>query len=145
MLHVEHNVPCTGTSRLMSREILYKDFVIRKEDEIVVISPMNDTCIEVRDILKFREIAKELTNSDKQLLLTDTRGKYVGVSGRAQKLLARSFGESDNRIAEAYVTDSLPMKIIVNHYVNAKQPRNPTCSFDTIESAKQWLLEFIEN
>lgn len=134
-----------GGNRLMCTEVFYKDLKIFLEDDVMVIQPMTDTNLEVRDIMNIRKIALEICGKEKQLILTDTRGQYLGISNRARKFMSRSSGKTDIRWAEAYVADSLPMKIIVNHYANSDQPPNPVNVFDSKEAAKQWLLEMNEN
>ena len=129
----------------MRTEIVYKDLRIFKEDGVVVIQPQTDTNLEVRDILNIRKIAAELCGQEKQLILTDTRDLYLGISTRARKFMSASSGTYDGRLAEAYVVNSLPMKIILNHYVNRNKPKNPVETFDSFDDAKRWLDGFIQN
>lgn len=137
---------------LMSDKVIYRPVSrqagilnIYKEGEIIVITPLEETALEVRDIINIRAIAKKLCPNQKQLFLTDTQGQYLSISNRARKFISESNGVDDNRLAEAYVTDSLPMRIMVNHYVNANQPENPIKTFDSKEDAKTWLLGVFEN
>ncbi|MBL4706479.1 MAG: hypothetical protein JKY54_18265, partial [Flavobacteriales bacterium] len=56
-----------------------------------------------------------------------------------------SQGDEDVRLAEAYVANSLPMRIMVNHYANSDQPKIPVKTFDSKEAARQWLKEMNKN
>ena len=125
----------------MCTEVFYKDLKIFKEDDIIIIQPVTDTNLELRDIINIRKIAKDLCNSDKQLILTDVSDQYLGISTRARKFMSKSEDNVDIRMAEAYVTNSLPMKIIINHYVNSNQPRNQVETFDSREEAVEWLRQ----
>jgi predicted house-cleaning NTP pyrophosphatase (Maf/HAM1 superfamily) len=129
----------------MSTKIYYKDFQIFKHDDIIVIKPITDTTLELRDILNLRKIARDLCNNNKQLILTDVRGQYVGITNRARKFMWKSQGQEDVQMAEAYITNSLSMKIVVNHYVNSGRSSNSAGAFGSEEDAIKWLRQVREN
>lgn len=124
---------------------VYKDLQIFLEDDIVVVRPQKDVILEVRDIFEIKRIAKELTNEQQSLILTDARNVYLGISRRARKFVAASQGRADVRIAEAYIVNTLPTKILANHYVNKDRQLDSVRVFDSKSRAKKWLRQFIEN
>ncbi|MBL4705347.1 MAG: hypothetical protein JKY54_12565, partial [Flavobacteriales bacterium] len=50
---------------------------IFKEDDTVMIEPIEETSLEVRDIIKINEIIKSFCNNEKQLVLTHIKKKYI--------------------------------------------------------------------
>lgn len=69
-------------------------------------------------------------------------GKYMNVTKEA-----REFGASEEglefSLAEAYVFNSLPHRIIANFYLNINKPSVPTRFFKTKSEAEIWLKTFL--
>lgn len=49
-----------------------------------------------------------------------------------------------NSLADAFITNTLAMKMIANAYLTFNKPARPTRFFKNEEEAEEWLLTFVE-
>jgi hypothetical protein len=70
-------------------------------------------------------------------------GKYMNATKEAREFGASAEGLK-NSIAEAYVFDSLPHRIIANFYIKFNKPTVPTKFFKTKIEAEVWLKAFLK-
>lgn len=68
--------------------------------------------------------------------------KFVSVGSEARKVAA---SEENNRytIADAFVTDSVALKLVGNFYMRYDKPVRPTKLFTNEEEALTWLRTFL--
>ena|ERR1019366_6315611 len=66
---------------------------------------------------------------------------FVIVNQEARKLAARAVA-SKFTIADAFVVDSIALKLVINFYIAFNKPSRPTRIFDTEEKAIEWLKTF---
>ena len=43
------------------------------------------------------------------------------------------------RYADAFIVNSLPMRLLVNFYISFNKPKIPTKMFNNPESAREWI------
>lgn len=81
--------------------------------------------------------AIELTQPDKYYAIIDTRAQYDST------VEARNFyAESDYskyRYADAFIVNSLPMRLLVNFFITFNKPKIPSKMFNTKEEALKWI------
>lgn len=68
--------------------------------------------------------------------------KFISVGTEARKVAA---SEENNKytIADAFVTDSVALKIVGNFYIRYDKPVRPTKLFTNEEDALKWLRTFL--
>lgn len=93
------------------------------------------------------DICKELSNAyekllgNKKTLLLHIVGNYVTMDKDAREYSASDIGLKYS-IAEAFVINSLPQKMLANFYMRINKPAIPTKFFDNKKEAEEWLLQF---
>lgn len=108
-----------------------------REDGIVEIRCAENHQYEKDDIKEILDATGELTEGKKYPTLT-IPGKYSNASKEALDFMfsahAVVFSSRD-----AYITKSLPQRILGNFYLNVKKPLIPTKLFTSEKTAAAWL------
>lgn len=90
--------------------------------------------LEMEELLKQ---AVEFTAPDKYFAVIDTTAPYDST------VEARNFyAESDyskHRYADAFIVNSLPMRLLVNFFISFNKPKIPSKMFNNEESALMWV------
>jgi hypothetical protein len=107
------------------------------EDEILFVKmkeEVNLGQVEMEELLKQ---AVKLTAPNKYFAIIDTTAPYDSAPE------ARSFyAESDYskyRYADAFIVNSLPMRLLVNFFIAFNKPKIPSKMFNNEESAVNWI------
>lgn len=91
---------------------------------------------------------RELTVAYKQILelkkypLLHIVGNYVTMDKEAREYASSEEGLQFS-IAEAFVINSLPHKILANFYMKVQKPSVPTKFFRSKQEAIDWLLKYV--
>ncbi len=112
--------------------------IYKLEKNIIKVQIKDGVTIEVDDVIEMKKINIEITKNKKYFLLF-IAGKDAHISKEARELSA---GEemSKNKIAQAFVINSLAQKIITNFFINVQKPNLTSKAFTTEEKALNWLL-----
>jgi len=89
---------------------------------------------EMEDLLKQ---AIELTTPNKYFAIIDTTAPYDS-SLEARNFYAES-EYSKYRFADAFIVNSLSMRLLVNFFITFNKPKIPSKMFNDKESAHQWI------
>jgi hypothetical protein len=90
--------------------------------------------VEMEELLKK---AIELTTPDKYFAIIDTTSTYDS-SLEARNYYAES-DYSKYRYADAFIVNSLPMRMLVNFFISFNKPKIPSRMFNNEESAYEWI------
>ncbi len=93
-----------------------------------------DECVELTN-------AYQILIGDSKVPLLHIVGNYVTMDKDAREYSASEIGLKFS-IAEAFVINSLPQKMLANFYMRVNKPAVPTKFFDSIEKAEEWLKNF---
>jgi hypothetical protein len=102
-----------------------------------------DSEIDVNDIEELFIAGKELMNDQPYCLLTDARN-YLTATSDAREYAAKNL-KANKVIANALLTGSFPVVLIVNFYIRINRPEVPTQMFRNESNAIHWLNSFLEN
>lgn len=107
------------------------------EDEILFVKMKEGVNLgqsEMEDLLKQ---ALELTTPNKYFAIIDTTTPYDS-SAEARNFYAES-EYSKYRYADAFIVNSLPMRLLVNFFITFNKPKIPSKMFNNSESAHEWI------
>lgn len=108
-----------------------------RDDGIVVIEFGDTVDLDVKEAKELLRATEEITGGAKALIL-NIAGKQTTATSAARDFAA-SAEAVEFTIAEAYVVNTLPQKIIANFYINFHKPLVPTKIFNNTEAAIIWL------
>lgn len=72
-------------------------------------------------------------------IITDVRGVRGFVPAKTRELISNHPEMQKNRLAEAFIIDSLANKVVVSMYIQHNQPLAPTKTFTEEKDAIEWL------
>jgi hypothetical protein len=113
--------------------------VFLREDGILQIDINSDCEFATLDFNELVEAAKTIGNGKKFLNLIMV-GKNT-LADHESRVASCSQEGSIYKLADAFVIDSLPQKIIANFYMRVNKPYVPTKFFNNEEDAVKWLME----
>lgn len=90
--------------------------------------------VEMEELLKQ---AVELTSPNKYFAIIDTTNPYDS-SFEARNFYAES-EYSKHRYADAFIVNSLPMRLLVNFFITFNKPKIPSKMFNNPDSAREWI------
>ncbi len=93
------------------------------------------------DVMDIFNGVYEIGKGEKFLNLI-TFENFLIVDKETRKLAARSIA-SKYTIADAFVVDSVALKLLINFYIAFNKPSRPTQLFDSEEKAIDWLKTFL--
>ncbi len=108
-----------------------------QEDGIVVLEFGDNIELDVKEAKELLQATKEIAGGKKVLIL-NVAGKQTTATSAARDFAA-SAEAIEYTLAEAYVVNNLPQKIIANFYINFHKPLVPTKIFNNKEAAIIWL------
>jgi hypothetical protein len=113
---------------------------IRLTDDLFRINIKEDAEVGLDDAVEIAKIATELTQNTSVIVLADAR-LHCSITSEARKYFAEH--SVKNRFtAVAVLSDSLPVRILLNFYVNIDRPDVPTKLFSNETEALEWLNSF---
>lgn len=108
-----------------------------RDDGILVIEFGDKVELDVKEAKELVEVTKEMSEGKKVFIL-NIAGKQTTATTEARNFAA-SAEAVECTLAEAYVVNNLPQKIIANFYVNFHKPLVPTKIFTDKDAAIAWL------
>lgn len=107
------------------------------EDEILFVKMKEGVNLGQPEMEELLKQAVELTMPNKYFAIVDMTASYDST------LEARNFyAESDYskyRYADAFIVNSLPMRLLVNFFIAFNKPKIPSKMFNNEESALDWI------
>lgn len=107
------------------------------EDEILFVKMKEGVNLDQAEMEELLKQAVELTAPNKYFAIVDTTSSYDSTPE------SRSFyAESDYskyRYADAFIVNSLPMRLLVNFFITFNKPKIPSKMFNNEESAYEWI------
>lgn len=100
---------------------------------------IEDGCeLELEDALQIHSYFLQFSGGKKYTVLLDA-GKFFSISPEARFLIASEEYTRD-RLAMAFVTNSLAGKLVCNFFIRHHRPASPSKIFSDLGDAYSWLL-----
>jgi len=93
----------------------------------------------VPDYLELLEEAKKTMGLKKHFLMLDMKGIHVNFGPEVRAMKANDAYLQAYRIGEAFLIDSLPMRLMANVFIAVNKPKVPTRYFQDEASAMRWI------
>lgn len=122
--------------------ILNHSTVLLREDGIIEVKFKDDILLNIEDCKELVSHYGHFSPQKKRPIL-HLIGKYMNVTKEAREFSASEEGLKYS-LAEAFVFNSLPHRIIANFYLNVNKPAAPTKFFKTKQEAEVWLKTFLK-
>ena len=121
----------------MKNNIEIRTASIHLKDGLFRITIKEDAEVAFDDAVEIVNIATELTQNATVIVLADAR-HHCSITSEARKYFAEH--SVRNRFtAVAVLSNSLPVRILLNFYVNVDRPEIPTKLFSEETEALEWL------
>lgn len=112
---------------------------IKQENDIYIILVKHSVDLDGGGIRELLEKLESISENKKYKILFDATDLEMGHVNRSAYEENISVKLAKNRVAEAFVTNSLPVRMIINFYHRVIQPPFPSKLFKTMDDAKKWL------
>ncbi|MBC7863620.1 MAG: STAS/SEC14 domain-containing protein [Bacteroidia bacterium] len=112
-----------------------------EENRILYARVFDGLDITLADIEETNKAQKELAGNEPFYVLANALDITLGHVDREAFSLNAADKTLTNKKAEAYVLNSLSVKLLVNFYVQFFKPSVPVKIFNDIDEARAWLLE----
>lgn len=109
------------------------------EDEVLWITVKDETIVTVKDMQELLKACVQLTGSRKYYSIVDVRVNAHTSQGVTDYYAQNEYNHY--RYADAFIVNTLAMRLIVNFYMTFNKPSVPTRTFNDPELAKQWIEE----
>lgn len=109
------------------------------EDEVLWITVKDETIVAVKDMQELLKACVRLTGSRKYYSIVDVRVNAHTSQGVTDYYAQNEYNHY--RYADAFIVNTLAMRLIVNFYMTFNKPSVPTRTFNDPELAKQWIEE----
>lgn len=107
------------------------------EDEILFVRMKEGVSLGQTEMEQLLNNAVELTAPNKYFAIIDTTAPYDSTP-EARNFYAES-DFSKYRYADAFIVNSLPMRLLVNFFITFNKPKIPSKMFNSEESALAWI------
>lgn len=97
---------------------------------------------KVEDTMRAVKASDEFMNYKKRPVLYNHQ-EFALPNREVRENFARSEA-NPNSLADAFITNTLAMKMLVNAYLTFNKPARPTRFFQNEADAEEWLLTFVE-
>jgi len=117
--------------------------------KLVEIRPLKNGTIYVKvldgkdftaeELLKIYAIFEDMANGKPYKVINDARGITVGHIDMEAFKVNSTKQHTPNQVAEAYLFDTLHIRLLINFYFKIFKPAIPSKMFETLEEAEKWL------
>ena len=121
----------------MDRIELDKAFIELLAPNIILVTTKENAILEVEDVDEIKKVNVELTKGFKYGVIS-LAGNFSSVSEKTRKHLA-SKGIEKNRIATAFIINSLSHRLLLRFFIKINKPSVPTKAFLTLKDARKWM------
>jgi hypothetical protein len=119
---------CTNTAEITLHQEGFIEIRLLKTDALLDIKEAK---------LQYQKVLDLTKGAQNQLILINTEKSSVQPTKKAQKFIANL----ENKKAEAFIVNSLPMRILIRFYAKSVV-KYPVKIFKNREKAIEWLLSF---
>lgn len=116
--------------------------VFLRVDGIIEVQFKHDVLLELEDCKELISLYGKLS-AGKKVPILHLIGKYMNATKEAREFSSTEEGLMYS-LAEAYVFDSLPHRIIGDFYLKVNKPSALTKFFKTKKEAEVWLKKFLK-
>jgi hypothetical protein len=107
------------------------------EEDVLIVKMKPNIDIGESELTELFNLSNELADFKKRFVIIDTRENFNSNAD------IRTLYSDDNfikyRYADAFIVNSLPMRLLVNFYISFNKPKIPTKMFNNPESAREWI------
>jgi hypothetical protein len=107
------------------------------EEDVLIVKMKPNIDIGESELTELFNLSNELADFKKRFVVIDTRENFNSNSD------IRTLYSDDNfikyRYADAFIVNSLPMRLLVNFYISFNKPKIPTKMFNNKENAFEWI------
>lgn len=107
------------------------------EDDILFVKMKEGVSLGQTEMEQLLNKAVELTAPNKYFAIIDTTASYDSTP-EARNFYAES-DFSKYRYADAFIVNSLPMRLLVNFFISFNKPKIPSKMFNNQEGALVWI------
>lgn len=107
------------------------------EDEILFVKMKPNIDIGAHELTELFNLSNELSDFKKRFVIIDTRENFNSAS--EVRTLYTDDAFIKYRYADAFIVNSLPMRLLVNFYISFNNPKIPSKMFNNEESALHWV------
>lgn len=114
-------------------------WTIRKDDEDFVVRIINRSDINGEKVRILFSNTEELCKGKKYGIIYDATDFEIGHISRSAYAENMNEKLAPNRKGEAFVFNSLPIRMIISFYHKMFKPPYPSGAFKSLEEAKKWM------
>jgi hypothetical protein len=107
------------------------------EEDVLIVKMKPNIDIGESELTELFNLSNELADFKKRFVVIDTRENFNSNAD------IRTLYSDDNfikyRYADAFIVNSLPMRLLVNFYISFNKPKIPTKMFNNKENAFEWI------
>lgn len=107
------------------------------EDDILLVKMKEGVNLDQAEMERLLKQAVEFTSPNKYFAIIDTTVLYDSTP-ESRSFYAES-DYSNYRYADAFIVNSLPMRLLVNFFITFNKPKIPSKMFNNEESALNWI------
>lgn len=107
------------------------------EDDILLVKMKEGINLDQSEMEQLLKQAVEFTSPNKYFAIIDTTALYDSTP-ESRSFYAES-DYSNYRYADAFIVNSLPMRLLVNFFITFNKPKIPSKMFNNEESALNWI------
>lgn len=111
------------------------------ENDIIYIKVINGVDFTAEELLNVFQMLEEMAGGKPYVTLTDARDINVGHITMDAFKVTSGKQHNPNQLAEAYLCDSLHIRLLINFYFKVCKPVIPFKMFQCADEAKKWLRE----
>ena len=110
---------------------------LKYDDDILYVIIKENVDLGIPEMDELLEFSAKFTNYEKRYTIVDTRSNY-----NSSQEVSNHYANSDYnkyRYADAFIVNSLAMRLLVNFYIRFHKPKIPTRLFNDEQSALNWI------
>lgn len=107
------------------------------EDDILLVKMKEGINLDQAEMEQLLKQAVEFTSPNKYFAVIDTTALYDSTP-ESRSFYAES-DYSNYRYADAFIVNSLPMRLLVNFFITFNKPKIPSKMFNNEESSLNWI------
>lgn len=107
------------------------------DDDILYVIIKENVDLGIPEMDELLEFSAKFLNYEKRYTIVDTRSNY-----NSSQEVSSHYANSDYvkyRYADAFIVNSLAMRLLVNFYIRFHKPKIPTRLFNDEQSAINWI------
>ncbi len=128
-----------GHSGISSGEAETSIACLSCKDGVVWIQVKDDSIVSVEDMQELLKACVKLSGSRKYYSIVDVRVNAGANHGVTDYYAKNEYNQY--RYADAFIINTLAMRLLVNFYMTFNQPSVPAKTFSDPEQARQWIEE----